>query len=141
MTTVAYRDGVLAADTLLTWGSNRDGFGVKIARRGPVLAGASGCVSRAQAFVDWFKAGMTGKEPDMGDKEDPAFGYIITPDDRFLMLGPHGWEVSRDEYLSFGSGGDFASGAMAMGATAEEAVIVAIKHDTKSGGEITVLRR
>lgn len=40
-----------------------------------------------------------------------------------------------------GSGGEFASGAMAMGATAAEAVRIAMKFDTKTGGEITVLRR
>ncbi len=36
MTTIAYRDGVIAADTLACWGSNRDGFATKIAKRGEV---------------------------------------------------------------------------------------------------------
>lgn len=73
--------------------------------------------------------------------DDQAFGYIVTPDDWFVMWGPRGWERSRAKYLALGSGSEYAMGAMSMGATAEQAVAVAIEHDTGSGGEIMVLRR
>lgn len=42
------------------------------------------------------------------------------------------------EYLAIGSGQDFALGAMAHGATAEEAVWCACKHDPHSGGPVVV---
>lgn len=141
MTTIAYRDGEIAGDTLACWGTNRDGYITKIAKRGPVLAGVSGALFAAQAFLDWFARGMVGDPPKMPDGDATTFGLIITPDDHVLVWGPRGWERTRNPTVSMGSGGEFASGAMAMGATAAEAVRVAMQFDTKTGGEITVLRR
>lgn len=141
MTTIAYRDGVLAADTLACWGTNRDGFATKIVKRGPVLAGASGSLSACQAFLDWFRGGLRGDPPAMPDGEASSFGLIITPADDVLVWGPRGWERTRNPTVAMGSGGEFATGAMTMGATAEEAVRVAMIHDTKTGGNVTVLSR
>lgn len=141
MTTIAYRDGVLAADTLACWGSNRDGFATKIRKRGAVLAGVSGALSAGQAFLDWFSSGMKGDPPAMPDGEASTFGLIVTPDDWVLIWGPRGWERTRNPTVAMGSGSEFAQGAMEMGASAEQAVRVAMVHDTKTGGEITVLRR
>lgn len=73
--------------------------------------------------------------------DDAAFGVIIDPDDHVLLWGPHGWERTQNPTVTMGSGSQFAEGAMAMGATAEQAVRVAMLFDTKSGGEVTVLRR
>ena len=47
---------------------------------------------------------------------------------------------TRLRFYAIGSGCEFATGAMEMGATAEEAVQVAIKHSTSCGGPINVLR-
>ena len=41
-----------------------------------------------------------------------------------------------DQYIAFGAGCDFAMGAMAMGATAVQAVECAIKHSTACGGPV-----
>lgn len=139
MTTIAYRDGVLAADTLATWGDSRDGRCTKIAKRGPVLAAGAGSMAQVQAFLDWFRAGMKGDPPPAQAGDNSAFCYLIEPSGWFLMWGPRGWERSRDDALALGSGGEYARGAMSAGATAEEAVAIAILHDVKSGGPITVL--
>lgn len=139
MTTIAYRDGVLAADSLATWGDARDGYCRKIERRGRVLAASAGNLSRAQGFLDWFRSGMQGDPPPAGDDDAKSFNYLIDPDGWFLMWGPKGWERTRGDLLTLGSGGEYARGALAMGATPEEAVAVAIQYDTKSGGPITVL--
>lgn len=141
MTTIAYRDGCIAGDTLACWGSNRDGFATKVAKLGPVLAGASGSLSACQAFLDWFRSGMRGDPPAMPDGGATAFGLIVTPVDDVLVWGPRGWERTRNAAVAMGSGSEFAQGAMEMGATAEQAVRVAMVHDTKTGGDITVLRR
>lgn len=142
MTTIAYRDGVIAADTLATWGSSRDGAFTKVAKRGPYLAGVSGGVAACQRFLDWFSMGLRGDPPQMPDGDRTSHGIIILPDDRMLTWGPTGWERTRIiDHYAMGSGGEFAQGALAMGATAERAVQVAIQYDTKSGGDITVLRR
>ncbi|MDO9334945.1 MAG: hypothetical protein Q7T61_00960 [Caulobacter sp.] len=140
MTTVAYRDGVLAADTLATWGDNRDGRVTKIAKRGSVLAAISGSLSHGQAFLDWFRSGMKGDPPPMGDTDGSyAHGHLITEDGWICMWGPRGWERSKAHMYAAGTGMEFAKGAMSAGLSPSEAVAVAIQHDTKSGGEITVL--
>lgn len=64
MTTIAYRDGVMAADTLTTWGNSRDGYVSKIAKRGSVLAAGSGSMAHVQRFLDWFRTGMKGDPPE-----------------------------------------------------------------------------
>jgi len=46
----------------------------------------------------------------------------------------------RAPFYALGSGYQVAMGAMEFGATAEEAVRAAIKWDTGSGGDVTVLR-
>ncbi|WP_374387103.1 hypothetical protein [Brevundimonas sp.] len=141
MTTIAYRDGVLAADTLATWGDSRDGRISKIVKRGPILACAGGAVAGGQRFLDWVRTGMQGDPPESTTGDGEWYGYIITPDDQFCLWGPRGWERCRGETLTLGSGSEYAKGAMSMGADAVRAVEVAILHDTKSGGPIEVLRR
>jgi hypothetical protein len=78
MTTIAYRDGVLAADTLLTSSAMRNGYARKIRERDGMLAGASGTLAQMQTFLDWFDAGMTGDPPSMAfDKENCAEALVI----------------------------------------------------------------
>lgn len=141
MTTIAWDGVMLAADTLATWGDSRDGHFVKIRKRGPILAGASGKVAHCQAFLDWFTAGMKGDPPKMPEGDNVAFGMIVGFEDWILTWGPLGWERVRSATYTMGSGASFADGALTMRAGAPAAVQVAMRHDTKSGGEVTVLRR
>jgi ATP-dependent protease HslVU (ClpYQ) peptidase subunit len=140
VTTIAWDGETLAADTLLTWGAARDGRMAKIEKRGPVLAAVSGGVAASQRFLDWFRAGMQGDPPMMPDGDHTTFGWLIF--DRWLITwGPLGWERTPQEKSAMGTGANFAVGAMAMGADARRAVEVAMEHDTKTGGDIMVLRR
>jgi len=66
MTIIAYRDGVLAADTQATQGESHRGASItKIAKRGTVLAAAAGAMPGALRFLDWFRSGMPGDTPDL----------------------------------------------------------------------------
>lgn len=145
MTTIAYKDGVLAADSLATRNGAREGLSVKILRRGPLLAGATGSADFAKAFRDWFARGCKGDCPPMGDPDKNwGEGFIIMPDERLVVFGPAAtWESGglHDGTGAWGSGGEFARGAMAAGATAEEAVAAACRFDIHSGGQIITLRR
>lgn len=140
MTTIAYRDGVLAADTLICESDRRVGRVVKIMRRAGILAGVAGCLAHMQAFHSWFMGGMIGEPPAMktGERTSDA---IIVHDGRILGLGELGWDVMKANYYAIGSGAGVALGAMASGATAEQAVQAAIELDVWSGGDITVLSR
>jgi hypothetical protein len=145
VTTIAYKDGVLAADTLSTRNGAREGVAIKIFRRGDLLAGASGCSARCKYFRDWFVDGCKGDCPPMGDLEKNwAEGFIIMADGRLVTFGPTASWAEAGMYSdmnAWGSGADFARGAMTAGASAEEAVRIAMHWDTNSGGDITVLRR
>lgn len=144
MTTIAYRDGVLAADTLLCGGDTRVGYWPKAFRIGRVLAASSGTTAYAQVFVDWVRSGMKEPRPPCHDGEkdgEGACGWVYHPSGYEVGFWPKtGPVVMRAPFYSHGSGGEIALGALQQGATAEEAVRAASKWDNNTGGEITVLR-
>jgi hypothetical protein len=135
LTTIAWRNGYLAADTLWTANGARDDYGPKIERIGTLLVGCSGPVPVGIKFRAWVSGGFNGPSPLDGDGN----GLIVWPHGvvGWCQAGP--WPVSAPFYC-LGSGSDYATGAMEMGATAEEAVRVAMLHDYCTGGEITVLK-
>lgn len=139
MTTIAYRDGVLAADTLINSNGDRIGYTPKIGRAGGLLFGASGSTAWCWAFRSWVRGGAKGAHPQVPEHTG---GFIVMPNDDLIVFHNEGLE--RRTGLPFhadGSGADYALGAMQMGATAKEAVLAAVVWDGKSGGEITGLRR
>jgi ATP-dependent protease HslVU (ClpYQ) peptidase subunit len=140
LTTIAYRDGQMAADTQVIAGSTIiPSKVVKIARRKKdgALAAACGNLTFLFAFLEWFLAGEKGEGPplDEGDR-----GIIARGKGKPLEVFENtGFFEYTPEYAAFGSGMEFAIGAMHHGATAFEALQAAVKHDPGSGGEITVM--
>ncbi len=141
MTTIAYRDGILAADTQMTLNNCVDGTQIKIVRRGLVMAAASGTAAMCQQFRDWFIMGMDGDPPPAQHSQNPDWNYwgLLFHGATILCWQAPGWVRIVAPYFAMGSGGDYATGAMAFGATSEEAILAAMKHDTSTGGEVTVL--
>jgi len=138
MTTIAYRDGIMAADTLMTGGDIRRGRATKI-RRTPKgeLIGCTGRADICQLFMDWADAGFpTDAKPTLPNSAD-MHAIVVFPDGSMAsyaetLLPTH----FRSEYCTQGSGNEIALGALAMGASAVEAVECAIRFDIASGGEI-----
>lgn len=137
MTTVAYRDGVLAADTLTTANGNVDGYLPKISRVGRVLVGFAGSIPVGLKFRQWVADGMHGDSPYEGG--DTGNGLVVSDAGIVCWSGKGQWPVTTG-YYALGSGSDIAMGAMEHGATAEEAVRIAARVNVDTGGEITVLR-
>lgn len=136
MTTIAWDGKTLAADTLATSNGLRDNKTIKIWRHGGALIGACGSQALCERFRTWAIAGMEGKSPFEG--ADDGNGLVVTQE-AVLCFGNNGcWKVSEPFY-TLGSGYQLALGALAMGATAKQAVEVAAKYDTSTGGEITAL--
>jgi ATP-dependent protease HslVU (ClpYQ) peptidase subunit len=136
MTVLAYRNGVLAADTSV-WSNNvLSGEIVKIARRRDgALIGIAGSVAAGQTMIDHFlKAdGLEIERPDeveciVVDQD----GKIITYD------ADHIAEVEA-EFEASGAGYQIAHGALAAGASAEEAVAIAIQNHAKCSGDVISL--
>lgn len=138
MTTIAVRGLTVAADTLFTCNNIRDHFGQKAWRIGDVIAAASGPAARIHAFRQWVAGGLEGPSPYQGTT-DGGNGLIVARDQPLMLFGSSGVTPIHAEFYAAGSGEDFAIGAMEMGASAELAVRIAMKRDTGTGGDITVL--
>lgn len=136
MTTIAYRDGVVASDSLSTSHQLRDDHGPKIYRVGKAIVAAAGSRPLCLKFRDWVAGGMKGECPFEG--KDEGNGLIVTAE-HVVCWGEFGpWPV-RSPFYALGSGYQIAMGAMALGADPRRAVAVAIDFDTGSGGQIQVL--
>lgn len=66
MTTIAYRDGMLAADSLFTDDNQRDSYGAKVFRIGGLLVGFAGSLALGLRFRDWVRGGLEGASPYRG---------------------------------------------------------------------------
>lgn len=143
MTTIAYRAGVLAADTAMTMGGTTIGEVIKIARRfNGDMAGAAGDAAYNRAFLDWFEGGEEGPAPEAKSDSDCYDRAVIfrAKGKKIEVFEPRGRFTIVADYYAFGSGKSEALGAMWQGAGAEEAVRAAIDLDPHTGGDVTVLR-
>lgn len=135
MTTVAFRDGIIAADTLMTASETRCGYCTKIMRVGRLVIGFCGTLSNFEKFRCWIKDGALG-----AFKSDGGNVFIVPPTGPAVIWGDSDSPWREDaEFWAIGTGEKLAMGAMAAGATAAEAVKAAIGFDVFSGGQITVL--
>ncbi len=131
MTTVAYRDGVLAADSQATNADLRTGTAQKVfGLHDGSLAAGLGAACQALPLIEWLRNGKQGERPPTGD------GAVIhvEADDKITVYDSGGWqELDRQPFRAWGSGAGLALGAMSAGASAEEAVAIAIRFDIYSG--------
>ena len=142
MTTIAYRNRILAADTSMISSYNiMPRAMTKITADHGCLAGAAGSASYAAAFLRWFRTGEAGDPPKaVRDDNSHDMGMIVRPDGSVTVYDSGGWYEFRTEYFAMGSGRDQAFGAMFAGANAEGAVRAAIAHDPGTAGDVDVLR-
>lgn len=134
MTTIAFRDGVMAADTQISGEGLRQGHLVKVGRnREGHLIGACGPASYITRLLNWFQ-----QENGQFEKKDGDGEAIIARPQHVEFLDIHGTHILEADYFATGSGFQLALGAMAHGASAEDAVRAAMKHDSSTGGRITV---
>jgi ATP-dependent protease HslVU (ClpYQ) peptidase subunit len=140
LTTIAYRNGVLAADSMAYGGKYcaSPGLKWKIGRleNGDRLGVSSNVVGAGEAMRDWLNGRLerTLVPPDVRAILVNADGQVFIANDGVLFSGP-----IDTEFCAIGSGADFALGAMQHGADAVEAVRCAIAHDQHTGGEVRVL--
>lgn len=146
MTTIAYRAGIIASDTGIVMGGViiRGGLHKICATPSGVLAGASGDAVYCQQFIDWVMAGMDDTKIPTGVEEEEFIdrGMVISRDDVITVYEPRGWyKLHGVEFLAIGSGKPVAMGAMHRGASATEAVRVAMQYDINTTGDVDYLRR
>lgn len=150
MTTIAYKDGIVAADTQETFGDRKIKSAGKIFRvpsgpnKGHVLC-LTGASFVGQKLVEWY-TDPKGKEPpivaaDPDDDEALVEFLVITPDRRLFLFNETCALVPFEaDHYAVGSGGDYAIGAMDAGKSAIEAVKIACRHDCNSSLPLHIMR-
>ena len=128
MTVIAIRDGVLAVDSHI--GSNWRMGNVQKSRRLPdgSVAAGTGNFHVIVAFLSAMEAG--GDLPALGG--DEVIQMMPDGSVRYWDSGEAHFEIDAP-YHAIGSGAQLAIGAMAMGATAVEAVEVACRYSNTCG--------
>lgn len=136
MTTIACNRDEMAGDTLLH--ADTVSHATKVFRHKGACVGVSGEYVSCIEFVRWWKSGAEGEPPDMQEVD----ALVLTKDGRILCYNHHhAFFKVDDKFTAIGSGAAAALGAMHMGATPKEAIKVASKVDSYTGGKVTIRRR
>lgn len=138
MTTIAYRDGMLAADSRVTadgWIPPYRDHKIEKLPDGRLL-GFSGNPYFLDEFRRWLVNDETFRMPDL---KDEAKALVVSLDGNVTLYQFTGrFEVSAP-FVAVGSGFPAALAAMYAGADAKRAVEIAALLDDNTGGEIDVL--
>ena len=144
MTTVVYRDGVLAADTQITYGATIMPCKVKKLTKLPngSLFGYCGAVELGEIMKKSLIAiGQSdGVLEDRRDLDKENFeGILVQPNGDTLFFENRSWINVKVPYVAMGSGKEHAYGALACGASAKQAVRASILLDPGSGGKVQAI--
>lgn len=140
MTVICVRDGVMAVDRMVSqagfrWGSVGKWVPVKRKAGGGFIACAGDLSVVIPLFPAMRKSGAIAGHEDIQGLWLQAGGAVLE------RSGPGGWYHSAAPFYAIGDGAWFAMGAMAAGASAEEAARLACEyHPGSCGGGIDVLR-
>lgn len=149
MTTIAYKDGIIAWDGLITSGNRKIGddhrkvysVNKQVLGYDVIYIGLSGC-SSAKHFLIGEELSYKTKVPD-----NLYFNAIaVTYNGGVIYLdSEEGEDILHinfidSDFASVGSGSEFAMGAMKFGASASEAVLIASELDISTGGTISSLK-
>ena len=136
MTTIICNRDKIVGDSLVT-----SAYGVSTTtklfklRVGGVV-GISGTLVEGLVFVEWLKGDMQKTPPKMNEVEG-----ILLRNGIIYHFDGHAFPMRvLDKVMAVGSGAQFALGAYYAGASLHEAVKIACKLDTCSGGRIKELR-
>lgn len=145
MTTIAYRDNTMAADSGSWAGDASHGWAVKIAK-GPdgTLYGVAGNAAEAIGFLDWVRGGCIGAQPLPRRKGDDDSSFIVLAASAagpVRIITAYGEEKYDAPYYAIGAAACCALGAMFVGAGAEQAIAAAIEHGSGAFGAVRSIKR
>jgi ATP-dependent protease HslVU (ClpYQ) peptidase subunit len=141
MTTIAYKDGVIASDSMsvidkMIWSLKCKK--VWKLENGDVI-GFSGPVAHFKPSVDLLNADIRkAKNKDsvnLPDLHKSVFALLASKTHVYMWTGK-GWSVDKPAAYAYGPGEKYAQGAMDAGADAVTAMKVAIRRDLYTGGRV-----
>lgn len=137
MTVIAFRDGVMAADSAVSLSGYHMSYGSvdKIVSVNGWLAGAAGGLSHAQQFFRWI--GGSKRQPDWSKIQ----AIVVRPDGRIFEFDcfPDPIKIQSPYGVAIGSGMNTAIAAMMAGADAITAVQITAALDHECGGPVKSL--
>lgn len=132
MTTIAYRNGVLAADSGVWIGEAALPFARKLAKgKSGTLYGVSGSAAEGAKFIAWVEAGEIGDCPRGEAIEGDRSSFIaiaVAATGQVRLIVARGDEIYEAPYFAIGAGNVGALCALYAGADAIGAVEAAIAH-------------
>ena len=141
MTTISYRDGILAADSAISYGTYLNGERCKITICKNYLVAMAGTAWLRNPLEEWVMRDCDPDDiPEALLKHEDKFATLIIDREGIAHEFDNGHLMPiYADYTAIGSGGALALGPMAHGATAEQAVMAACRHDKSSGGPVSTL--
>lgn len=145
MTTIAYRDGVMAADSGSWMGDASFPWARKLVRGSDgTLYGVCGDAAQANGFIEWVEGGCSGERPAAEKTDQNGSSYLVLVaaprSGRVKVLTARGIEAYEAPYFAIGAGNVGALCAMHAGASAEDAIRAAIVHAPGAEGPVQAIK-
>lgn len=142
MTVIAWDGRSVAADTQCTFGDYRGPLRAqKIVQRGDFVYGITGWSGWFEAWVKWHENGADPANiPAAGVDASQSGNFLVFHEGKALICSaqmPYLQEVGAPD--AWGSGADFAIGAMHAGSDARQAVEITIACTPSCGGPVDVI--
>lgn len=148
MTTIAYRAGIMAADSAVFRGSTVVDTMQKITRLpNGALLGCSG-QRDLRDLADLLSHDEQPTRAKLADLKAEYDALLARPDGRLFTIQTYRkydawaghWAEQVRGFSAIGSGMDVAIGALAVGSSAREAVLAACRHDAWTRPPVTTMR-
>lgn len=138
MTTITFRDGVIAGDTMMSHGDTPITMpGIKVFFAGQFAVGLSGDLRYMPLVKRWVEAGFPLDDHDFSRLwEDDWDCLVMNPDGQVFLPFADALYPITNQFFALGSGRDIALGALSMGASARQAVEIAARWDKHTNGII-----
>lgn len=148
MTTIAYKDGVVCADSSTNYGDVRFKSTKKIVDHGDVVVASAGDADDRHINALFHILNDEDDFPsniELRDVKQVFVAFVFTRQTGQVFIVQTGDEYPlivecKEPHFAIGTGGELAIGAMSAGATAKEAVKIACKWDIKSATPIQEVR-
>lgn len=141
MTTIAVRGNIMASDSRETVCDDGETAYVVNNKCKKIWRVSSGRIlGCAHGSEDGIRLMLALKKNQPPPKLDAVVGVLLNTDGSVELYEGNIWQKVSGDYYAVGSGALAALGAMDAGATAVEAVKIAIDRDPFSGGRLQVLK-
>lgn len=131
MTTIAFKAGILAADTQLTWGNEKHyTTKIKVLPTGIVIACAGNIPQERKAHEIFSDSNW--RSLDLSEKAKNFAAMAFIDGKLFLCTNNYIPIPINDRYFSIGSGSAYALAAMSLGCSAQDAIKLAADFDVNT---------